>query len=212
MPRRPLPAEGETTTGSDFTTTFGGKGANQAVIAARVGARVAMCAKVGRDAFGDEQVENFRSNGIDDAAVLRAASVPTGVAQITVDDVGANTIVVVAGANGELSEKDIATCAAPLIQRAKVVVVQNEVPPATSAAASARARGGRDRDPQPRARGARGGAARRSRLCCRSLTSLCRMRSNSASSPTPRPKPTRRSARPASSSSPSYRTTGRRSW
>ena len=135
-----LPAEGETTQGSDFTTTFGGKGANQAVIAARVGARVAMCAKVGRDAFGDEQIENFRANGVDDAAVLRAPSVPTGVAQITVDDKGANTIVVVAGANGELSEEDIETCAAPLIARAKVVVVQNEVPPATSAAALRAAR------------------------------------------------------------------------
>ena len=165
-----------------------------------------MCAKVGRDAFGDEQVENFRSNGIDDAAALRAASVPTGVAQITVDDVGANTIVVVAGANGELSEKDIATCAAPLIQRAKVVVVQNEVPPATSAAAlrAARAAGATGITP------ARGGGGDRALAPLLPLADIIvRMRSNSASSPTPRPKPTSRSAA-CEPPTPSHRTTVRR--
>src|SRR5690349_2110595 len=96
-----LPETGETLFGDGFHQGFGGKGANQAVAAARLGARVSMVAAVGDDANGRATIENFRSAGIatDDVAVVAA---PSGIASIWVERSGANRILVVAGANAEV--------------------------------------------------------------------------------------------------------------
>ena len=194
-----LPTEGETTQGSGLHDDVRRRGANQAVIAARVGARVAMCARVGATRWrrADRELSRERIAGV----VLRAPSVPTGVAQVTVDDKGANTIVVVAGANGELSEEDIETCAAPLIARAKVVVVQNESRPRRPRRLSRRrAPRARPGSSTPR-RGRRGGAAgARASAAARGHHRARRGRARPARRGGGRDR--RGSARPASSSSP----------
>lgn len=94
-----LPHAGETVLGSSFTRAHGGKGANQAVAAARAGARVSLCGAVGRDSFGDDALETLARDGVDVGRVARVAE-PTGTAIIVVDDAGENEIVVVPGANG----------------------------------------------------------------------------------------------------------------
>jgi ribokinase len=99
-----LPAAGETVAGGRFARWGGGKGANQAVAAARLGARVAMVGAVGDDAFGEDAVRELASEGIDVSAVARVEGVPTGVALIVVDAAGENQIAVASGANAELSE------------------------------------------------------------------------------------------------------------
>src|SRR6476646_5544583 len=95
---RHLPAPGETVTGSGFSTLPGGKGANQAVAAARAGGRVRMIGAVGSDEFGAALIGALDGAGVDTRLVRRVAG-PSGVALITLDDVAENTIVVVAGAN-----------------------------------------------------------------------------------------------------------------
>lgn len=123
-----LPRPGETLPGRDFQVLFGGKGANQAVAAARLGARTAFVGRVGGDAFGEQALENLRREGIDTLAVgVDDASRPTGVAFIAVDDAGANSIVVVAGANGGLTS-DAVLAASSVISSADVVLCQLEVP------------------------------------------------------------------------------------
>ena len=92
-----LPAPGETVTGGRFIMAAGGKGANQAVAAARLGAEVTLVAKVGRDVFGDQAIENFRREGIRTDCILRDAENATGVALILVDDNGENLISVASG-------------------------------------------------------------------------------------------------------------------
>jgi ribokinase len=96
-----LPAPGETVSGGRFSQHGGGKGANAAVAAARLGAYVTMVGAVGRDAFGDEALELLRNEGVDTGWVARADA-PTGVALITVDATGENQIAVASGANAEL--------------------------------------------------------------------------------------------------------------
>ena len=98
-----LPSPGETVLGSSFTQGNGGKGANQAVAAARLGLRVRLVAAVGEDAFGDRLVEGLRFEGVDISGVQRVRGTPTGNALIVVDQAGENTIVVNAGANAVLS-------------------------------------------------------------------------------------------------------------
>ena len=93
-----LPQPGETVLGSRFERHFGGKGANQAVAAARAGARVTMLGAVGRDAHGDESLAALAAEGIDVSRVRRVDE-PTGVALITVDPNGENQIAVAPGAN-----------------------------------------------------------------------------------------------------------------
>ncbi|MDX2161733.1 MAG: ribokinase [bacterium] len=123
-----IPAPGETITGGDLATTFGGKGANQAVMAARLGAHVRMIGRVGRDSFGDDIAANFQAEGVNGAFVLRDARA-TGVALISVDTVtGQNTIVVAPGANQALSPDDVRQ-AADVIRTADVVIAQLETPP-----------------------------------------------------------------------------------
>ena len=126
-----LPAPGETLMGTRFQTGYGGKGANQAVAAARLGAAVAMVTRVGGDVFGADMLANFAAQGIDVAQVLRTEGVSSGVAPIAVDDAGRNAIIVVAGANALLTPADV-DAAAPAIGRARVLLCQLEVPIETS--------------------------------------------------------------------------------
>lgn len=122
-----LPALGETLHGSDFRTGFGGKGANQAVMAAKLGARVGIVTRVGRDAFGDGMLENFRGLGIDTTHVILDDDAPSGVATIAVDPKGDNSIVIVTGATERLTPADVERARAALAN-ADVVVCQLEVP------------------------------------------------------------------------------------
>jgi ribokinase len=130
-----LPAPGETVTGGQFLMAAGGKGANQAVAAARLGAKVTLVAKVGRDVFGDQAIENFRHEGIHTDRILYDAEKPTGVALILVDDAGENLISVAAGANHALSPQDIDR-AADCIRSADVLMLQLEIPIETVCAAA----------------------------------------------------------------------------
>src|SRR5947208_822433 len=98
-----LPAPGETLSAHGFQSCPGGKGANQAVMAARLGAAVAMVGRVGADAFGRQLLDALRGQGVDATHVGIDATRPTGVAGILVDDAAQNCILVVAGANGTLT-------------------------------------------------------------------------------------------------------------
>src|SRR4051794_28075986 len=89
-----LPRPGETVAGHAFHLGFGGKGANQAVMSARLGAAVTMVGRVGRDVFGADALRNYREQGIDTTHVLADDHRPTGVASITVDDEARNCIIV----------------------------------------------------------------------------------------------------------------------
>ena len=97
-----LPRAGETVTGGRFARHGGGKGANQAVAAARAGASVAMVGAVGDDDLGDEALRELAAEGIDVAGVARLDGVPTGVAAIVVDAAGENFVAVASGANAEI--------------------------------------------------------------------------------------------------------------
>lgn len=101
------PKPGETVLGSNFLINPGGKGANQAVAAARLGGEVTFVAKLGDDLFGQQAIEHFKKEGIATQYISFDASQPSGVALITVDAKGENTIVVAAGANQFLLEKEI---------------------------------------------------------------------------------------------------------
>lgn len=122
-----LPNMGETILGSDFRTFPGGKGANQAVAAARLGAQVSMVGKVGADDFGKSLIENLEKNGVDAACVFRDEQHPTGTALITVDENGRNTIVVISGSNYALQPQDIRRCE-ERIAAADVLLLQLETP------------------------------------------------------------------------------------
>jgi ribokinase len=102
-----LPQPGETILGGAFATAPGGKGANQAVGAARAGGRVTFIARVGRDVFGDQALEGFRREGIDVRYVARDHAAPSGVALIFVAKDGQNSIAVAGGANRRLSVSDL---------------------------------------------------------------------------------------------------------
>ncbi|KPI29019.1 ribokinase [Streptomyces sp. NPDC054950] len=120
------PAAGETVLGSDLAVHPGGKGANQAVAAARLGARTALLARVGDDAYGRLLLDSQRAAGVDTAGVL-VGGAPTGVALITVDPSGDNSIVVSPGANGRLTPADV-RAAAGLCHASRVVSAQLEIP------------------------------------------------------------------------------------
>ncbi|MEI5103418.1 ribokinase [Streptomyces sp. PmtG] len=120
------PGAGETVLGSDLAVHPGGKGANQAVAAARVGARTALLARVGDDAYGRLLRDAQESAGVDTAGVL-VGGAPTGVALITVDPSGDNSIVVAPGANARLTPADV-RAAAGLFAAAPVVSTQLEIP------------------------------------------------------------------------------------
>ncbi|MFO7173033.1 MAG: ribokinase [Bacillota bacterium] len=133
VPRRPR--GGETLLGYRLDQFPGGKGANQAVAAARLGARVAMVGAVGADGFGDTLLAALAGDGVDIRWVERRPGVGTGVALITVDDQAENSIVVIPGANGEVTPAQVAA-AEPAIAGARVMLLQLEIPlPAVQAAA-----------------------------------------------------------------------------
>lgn len=121
-----LPRPGETVLGGHFFEAYGGKGANQAVAAARAGAETAFIARVGSDAFGTRMLANFKADGIDTAGVSITDG-PSGAALIMVDKKGENMIAVAPGANAGLSAADIDR-SAEVISRSDAVLVQLEVP------------------------------------------------------------------------------------
>jgi ribokinase len=127
-----LPRAGETVTGGTFARHGGGKGANQAVAAARAGANVAMVAAVGADDLGEEALRELTAEGIDVAAVARLDDAPTGVAAIVVDERGENLIAVASGANAELEATVVEEAVERLIERGTsgVVLLQQEIPEA----------------------------------------------------------------------------------
>lgn len=104
----PLPAAGETVVGRDFRLGFGGKGANQAVMAARLGADVAFVNRVGGDLFGEQIVQNLTASGIDVHGVRPVPELPSGVAPIWVEDDGTNRIIVIPGANAAVTPDVVA--------------------------------------------------------------------------------------------------------
>jgi len=122
-----FPRPGETIFGKQFDLGFGGKGANQAVAAALLGAEVHMVARVGSDLFGPATIKNFKTLGIGTTHVKVVKGASSGVAPIFVDSSGQNRIVVVKGANDKLLPKDV-TAAAPLLRRCGAIVLQFEIP------------------------------------------------------------------------------------
>ena len=125
-----LPKPGETILGGEFTKAAGGKGANQAVAAARAGGKVTFIAKVGDDIFGESAVVGFREDKINVDCVLKDPIAPSGVAQIFVAEDGENCIAVASGANANLSVEDIRS-SAEKIQSANILLTQLETPIAT---------------------------------------------------------------------------------
>lgn len=102
-----IPVPGETVLGGAFLMNPGGKGANQAVSIARLGGEITFISKVGNDVFGRQSIQAFEEEGIDISGVLSDHSVPSGVALITVDELGENSIVVASGANLNLTPDDV---------------------------------------------------------------------------------------------------------
>ena len=153
-----LPAPGETVSGGGFRVSGGGKGANQAVAAARAGASVVFVTALGTDDIGDGALDSLAAEGIDLRFVRRVPDAPSGIALILVDDAGENVIAVAAGANAALRPEDVAPIEA-IVEPGDAVLVQLEIPePTVEAAVSLARRRGRPADPQP---GAGAAAVRR---------------------------------------------------
>ncbi len=125
-----LPMPGETILGNEFFIAAGGKGANQAVAAARSGGEVTFIAKVGDDLFGRQAIDGFKKDGINTDHIFIDPETPSGVAQIIVDQKGENSIVVASGANMKLFPADIETCW-QVFEGAEAVLMQLETPVAT---------------------------------------------------------------------------------
>ncbi len=132
VPRIPRP--GETVLGSDFAMAGGGKGANQAIAAARAGGRVTFVARIGDDIFGERAMASFEADGLDTRFVVRSPGSSSGVALINVDERGENCISVASGANALLSAADVEN-AADAFAAADIVLVQLESPIETVEAA-----------------------------------------------------------------------------
>lgn len=122
-----LPTVGETIFGKTFTRFHGGKGANQAIAAARMGAKVSMVGCVGDDYFGRELLSGLSENGVE-ASGVRSVSGSSGTALITVDEHGANTIVVVPGANSCVTLTDIDAGLAKFTGHPGILLLQHEIP------------------------------------------------------------------------------------
>ncbi len=135
-----IPQPGETLLGGRFTMGAGGKGANQAVAAARAGAEVWFIARVGADAFGEAALKSFRQDEINIDYVIRDRETPTGVACIVVDEAGENSIVVASGANLRLQPRDV-EAAKDIIAAADILLLQLESPLETVEAAAQMAAG-----------------------------------------------------------------------
>ena len=122
-----MPAAGETIFGNDFQIFPGGKGANQAVAAARLGARVTMIGRVGQDAFGDRLIAQLRSDGVDVTRVAADPKNATGVAMIALEKSGQNSIIVASGANMCLTPEEVAL-AWRTLEDIDVLIMPLEVP------------------------------------------------------------------------------------
>lgn len=129
-----IPEPGETVIGTEFMQAMGGKGANQAVAAARLGAEVSLIARLGDDAYGETCLASYAESGVDTRAVQRTAGVSTGLALISVADNGENSIVVISGANAWLTPQDV-QAHADLLTQADAILLQLEIPLETVSAA-----------------------------------------------------------------------------
>jgi len=129
-----LPKLGETLHGTRFHMGYGGKGANQAVMAAKLGGDVSMVTKLGQDIFGENTYKNFQSWGVDTTHVLFTDQAFSGVAPIAVDEDGHNSIIIVTGANDLLTAAEI-EAARPAIRASQILVCQLEIPLAITLAA-----------------------------------------------------------------------------
>ena len=125
-----LPVAGETLTGHEFFTAGGGKGANQAVAAARLGISTQMVGRLGNDDFGRQLLRHLQAAGVQTDGVLVDETTSSGVAVITVDDAGENNIIIIAGANGRLNETDVERLRSRL-PGAAALLMQLEIPMAT---------------------------------------------------------------------------------
>ena len=146
-----LPRPGETVAGGGYSMTLGGKGANQAVAAARLGAHASLIGRTGTDAFGALVRERLGACGVDLDRLYAQTGAATGVAVINVDSRAENTIVVVGGANMVVDSTDVER-ALPVLADAQVLLLQLEVPLAAALAAAARTRAAGGRvvlDPAP---------------------------------------------------------------
>jgi len=122
-----FPKPGETILGGDFFVFQGGKGANQAVAAARLGGKVSFICKVGNDAFGNAAIAAYAADGIDISGVLQHETAPTGVAVITINNEGENMIIVASGANALLGIDDLKNAGA-ILSAADWLITQLETP------------------------------------------------------------------------------------
>jgi ribokinase len=122
-----LPQPGETVLGGSFSTARGGKGANQAVAAARMGGSVTFIGRVGNDMFGEEALKGLKGDHINTSLLIRDPVAPTGIAQIIVDETGKNMIAVASGANMNLSEEDI-NKARKVMLASDILLLQLEIP------------------------------------------------------------------------------------
>jgi ribokinase len=133
-----IPSAGETVIGDSFSLGFGGKGANQAVMASRLGAKVSMVNTLGDDVFGDTTIKNFSEQGIDTTFIARVSGA-SGVAPIWVEPSGTNRIICVPGANNAMTTQQ-AEQAISSLSNAKVVIGQLEIPQEVTSAAFRKAR------------------------------------------------------------------------
>jgi ribokinase len=130
-----IPKPGETVLGGSFSMAAGGKGANQAVAAARAGGTVIFVARIGDDYFGERALKHFVADQINVEFIVRDKESPSGIALIFVDDKGENSIAVAAGANARLSKADIERCS-DTVASAEILLMQLETPLETVHAAA----------------------------------------------------------------------------
>ena len=121
------PAKGETVLGNHFFMSPGGKGANQAYAAGKLGARTMMLGKLGEDVFAQQLIANLQQAGIDTSMITKLPDVSSGIALISIDAEGDNSIVVAPGANSAIARPDIDRWE-PYIQKAKIILLQLEIP------------------------------------------------------------------------------------
>ncbi len=125
-----FPLPGETILGGKFMMNPGGKGANQAIAAARLGGQITFITKIGNDIFGRQALQQFLKEGVNADYVISDPDNPSGVALITVDEKGENTIVVAPGSNGTLSPEDVAKAEA-VFAEVEIILMQLEIPMTT---------------------------------------------------------------------------------
>ena len=130
---------GETIIGNDFFTAPGGKGANQAVAAGRLGVDTLMFGRIGDDFFGKNLLKNMQENNVGIEGVKTDNTLPTGTALITVDNNAENTIIIIPGSNSAVSDSDI-TNLTPFLKKAEILMLQLEIPLDTVAAAAKKAK------------------------------------------------------------------------